>query len=98
MPGPYEWVYLLKHASYICMDSFHATVFALKFQKEFVHAMKNSDTESGSQNTGMYDILSRYGILYKNYNDDGGIEWQKQIDYSRVTPIIEEEIEDLWNS
>ena len=42
----------------------------------------------------MYDILSRYGILYKNYNDDGGIEWQKQIDYSRVTPIIEEEIKE----
>ena len=92
--GPYEWVYLLKHASYICMDSFHATVFALKFQKEFVHTMKNADSESGSQNTRMYDILSRYGILYKNYNDDGGIEWQKLIDYSRVTPIIEEEIND----
>lgn len=90
--GPYEWVYLLKHASYICMDSFHATVFALKFQKEFVHTMKNSDTESGSQNTRMYDILSRYGILYKNYNDNGGKKWQKTIDYQKLTPIIEKEI------
>lgn len=92
--GPYEWVYLLKHASYICMDSFHATVFALKFQKEFVHTMKNSDTESGSQNTRMYDILSRYGILYKNYNDNGGKKWQKTIDYQKLTPIIEKEIKE----
>lgn len=92
--GPYEWVYLLKHASYICMDSFHATVFALKFQKEFVHTMKNSDNESGSQNTRMYDILSRYGILYKNYNDDSCTDWQKEIDYERVTPIIEKEIQE----
>lgn len=92
--GPYEWVYLLKHASYVCMDSFHATVFALKFQKEFVHAMKNADSEIGSQNTRMYDILSRYGILFKNYNDDGGMEWQKAIDYRRLTPVIEKEIED----
>lgn len=92
--GPYEWVYLLKHASYVCMDSFHATVFALKFQKEFVHTMKNADTETGSQNTRMYDILSRYGILYKNYNDDGETEWQKPIDYQRLTPIIEKEIQD----
>lgn len=92
--GPYEWVYLLKHASYICMDSFHATVFALKFQKEFVHTMKDMDTESDSQNTRMYDILSRYGILYKNYNDDAGIKWQKTIDYNRLTPIIEKEIKD----
>lgn len=56
--------------------------------------MKNSDSESGSQNTRMYDILSRYGILYKNYNDDDGKEWQKDIDYERVTPIIENEIHD----
>lgn len=95
--GPYEWVYLLKHASYVCMDSFHATVFALKFQKEFVHTMKNADSETGSQNTRMYDILSRYGILYKNYNDDGGIEWQKPIDYQRLTPVIEKEIKDSLN-
>lgn len=92
--GPYEWVYLLKNASYVCMDSFHATVFALKFQKEFVHAMKNADTETGSQNTRMYDILSRYGILYKNYNADGSTGWQQHIDYARLTPLINSEIKD----
>lgn len=92
--GPYEWVYLLRHASYVCMDSFHATVFALKFQKEFVHAMKNADTETGSQNTRMYDILSRYGILYKNYTDGGGNGWQQTIDYARLAPLIESEIKD----
>ena len=92
--GPYEWVYLLRHASYVCMDSFHATVFALKFQKEFVHAMKNADTETGSQNTRMYDILLRYGIIYKNYNDDGNTGWQQPIDYARLVPLIESEIKD----
>lgn len=92
--GPYEWVYLLQHASYICMDSFHATVFALKLQKEFVHAMKNDDTEVGSQNTRMYDILNRYGLLYKNYNDDGSIIWKSTIDYEKVSSIIEKEIKE----
>lgn len=92
--GPYEWVYLLRHASYVCMDSFHATVFALKFQKEFVHAMKNADTEPGSQNTRMYDILLRYGILYKNYNTNGGSNWQRTIDYQHLAPLIESEIKD----
>ena len=92
--GPYEWVFLLRNASYICMDSFHATVLALKFQKEFVHTMKNEDSETGSQNTRMYDILSRYGILYKNYVPNGGSDWQRQIDYHRLTPLIENEIKD----
>ena len=95
--GPYEWVYLLQNASYVCMDSFHATVFALKFHKEFVHAMKNADSETGSQNTRMYDIFSRYGLMYKNYNDDGTTEWQKTIDYDKVDSIIESEIEDSMN-
>lgn len=91
--GPYEWVYLLKNASYICMDSFHATAFALKFQKEFVHAMKNTDDEVGSQNTRMYDMLARYGLLYKIYggNDAG---WQRSINYRRVTPLVEEATRD----
>lgn len=92
--GPYEWVYLLQNSSYVCMDSFHATVFALKFEKEFVHAMKNDDSEIGSQNTRMYDILNRYDILYKNYNDNGDTSWQNLIDYKKVTHIINAEIED----
>lgn len=95
--GPYEWVYLLRHASYVCMDSFHATVFALKFQKEFVHAMKNADTEIGSQNTRMYDILNRYGLMYKLYTDSSNESWQQTIDYNKVNPVIETEIEDSMN-
>lgn len=89
--GPYEWVYLLSHASYVCMDSFHATIFALKFHKEFVHAMKNSDSETGSQNTRMYDLLSRYGLLYKNYSGIG-VDWHSQIDYIKIDCILEKDV------
>lgn len=95
--GPYEWVYLLQHASYICMDSFHATVFALKFQKEFVHTMKNEENEIGSQNTRMHDILNRYNIAYKNYNNATDTKWQQIIDYKKVNPIINAEVEDSMN-
>lgn len=90
--GPYEWVYLLRHASYVCMDSFHATVFALKFQKEFVHAMKDTDSETGSQNTRMYDIMQRYGIQYKLYANNTPKDWQRPINYERISAIIEKEV------
>ena len=59
--------------------------------------MKNEDDEVGSQNTRMYDIMKRYGLLYKNYNDDTGTTWQKQIDYDKVDAIINKEIEDSMN-
>lgn len=90
--GPYEWIYLLQHASYICMDSFHATVLALKFEKEFVHAMKNHENEVGGQNTRMHDILSRYKISYKIYIDKANTSWQQNINYGEVNKIIESEI------
>lgn len=92
--GPYEWVYLLCHASYICMDSFHATVFALKFQKDFVHAMKNEEDDIGSQNIRMHDILERYGIVHKIYINSANFSWQQAINYEKVISIVDAEIED----
>lgn len=92
--GPYEWVYLLEHASYVCMDSFHAIAFTLKFEKDFVHCMKNKDGQTGSQNGRIYDILSRYGLMYKNYVSGGSDEWKRPVDYSVVTPLVQAEIDD----
>lgn len=92
--GPYEWVYLLSHASLICMDSFHATVFSIKFHKDFVHILKTkSDISSASQNSRMYDMLNRYGLDYKLY-DSGSTDWLKSIEYKRVDEILEKEIAD----
>jgi len=95
--GPYEWVYLLEHADYVCMDSFHATVFSLKFKKDFVVAMKNSDNETGSQNGRMYDILARYGLQNKIFKSRKDAGWHEPVDYSKVTPVIEAEIADSMN-
>lgn len=89
--GPYEWVYLLSHASYVCMDSFHATIFALKFHKEFVHAMKGQDSETGSQNTRMYDVFYRYGLMYKNFTGLG-TDWQHNIDFNQVDNLLEDDL------
>lgn len=92
--GPYEFVYLLSHASLICMDSFHATVFALKFSVDFVHILKTKgETDTASQNTRMYDIFSRYGLIYKLY-DPNTSEWLRPVDFNRVGKIVESEISD----
>lgn len=97
--GPYEWVYLLSHASFVCMDSFHATVFSLKFHKDFVHILKtkaDNELSNASQNGRMYDILSRYGILYKLYNKENS-DWLKPINFEAVDNIMNAEIQDSLN-
>lgn len=86
--GPYEWVYLLSHASLICMDSFHATVFALKFHKDFVHILKTKAEDStASQNSRMYDMFNRYGIGYKLYNPENS-DWLRPVDNDRVDKTL----------
>ena len=91
--GPYEFIYLLSHASYVCMDSFHATVFALKFHKDFVHILKSkSDSSNESQNSRMYDMLNRYNLEYKLY-DTTTTDWQRPVDFERVDIILSKEIE-----
>lgn len=95
--GPYEFVYLLSHASFVCMDSFHATVFALKFKVDFVHILKDAgDGSESSQNLRMYDLFARYNILYKLY-DKNSSEWLAPINWDEVDQIIQEEVEHSMN-
>lgn len=90
--GPYEFVYLLSHAEMVCMDSFHATVFSLKFGLNFVHILKTKSEKSvESQNSRMYDLLNRYGLLHKLYKKNSQ-EWMRAIDYCDVYKKMEEEI------
>ena len=90
--GPYEFVYLLSHATMVCMDSFHATVFALKFGVDFVHILKTkTENSSESQNSRMYDLLKRYNLLYKLY-DKKDNDWLRPIDFNVINKKMEEEI------
>ncbi len=89
--GPYEWVSLLSGASYVCTDSFHATLFSLKFHKDFVTALKDGDADAGSQNTRMYDLLGRYSLSHKLYDgrSDG---WKTPPDWDVADSVAAKEV------
>lgn len=90
--GPYEFVYLLSHASFVCMDSFHATVFAIKFGIEFVHILKSKEnSNTSSQNTRMYDLLKRYNLTHKLYESES-TSWMRPYDHKFVDDIINKDI------
>ncbi len=40
--GPLQWLSLIKHADFVCTDSFHGTCFAIKNKKRFVTLPINS--------------------------------------------------------
>lgn len=92
--GPYEFIFLLSHASFICMDSFHATIFALKFKVNFTHILKSGDENTeNSQNERMRDLFSRYNLQDKIYNKNSQ-KWLSPIDWDVIEKITNKEIEE----
>lgn len=57
--GPKEFVWLMGHASIVCTDSFHATVFSILNHREFYVLKRFKDDKSISQNTRLYNPLEK---------------------------------------
>lgn len=92
--GPYEFVRLISRASAVCTDSFHATMFAMKFGVDFVHILKSkNDASHLSQNGRMYDILERYGLLNKLYGENS-VSWLDPVDFDKLWGVMGEDIGD----
>lgn len=55
---PYEFVWLVKHASMVVTDSFHACVFSLQYEREFYLLRRTRADEDDKYD----DFLGRYGL------------------------------------
>lgn len=85
-----EFVCLIAHATWICTDSFHATAISINLNKNFTEFLRFKDTETASQNSRIYDVLSTFGLMGQLYNNDSE-SWAQPINYSK----IEEKLNDL---
>ncbi len=59
--GPAEWVDLVSHASYVCTDSFHGTVFSNIFHVPFSSFRRHENAGSQSTNSRIDTILNILG-------------------------------------
>lgn len=55
---PYEFVWLIKHASMVVTDSFHASLFSVQYEKEFYLLRRTRADEDDKYD----DFLDRYGL------------------------------------
>lgn len=86
--GPETFVALIKNASFILSNSFHAAVFSIIYQKQFAIIKRNE-----SINTRMEDLLKELllndRLVSEIYNID---DLLKKIDYKSSLPILENKI------
>lgn len=63
---PYEFVSLIRHAQFICTDSFHACVLSMIFHKEFYLLRRQRRAEDAKYN----DFLGRYQLMDRIIEDE----------------------------
>lgn len=76
----YEWLGLMKNASYVLTDSFHGLCFSIKNQKQFI-IVSRSDKREKNQ-----DLLDKVGIVRGFYDGEDSIEryLESDINYETV--------------
>ena len=83
-----EFVKLLKEAAWVCTDSFHATALSINIGKNFTEFLRFKDSDQGSQNSRIYDVLDTFMLQNRLYNEMQDL-WSKPIDYKETHAILD---------
>jgi len=83
-----EFVKLLKEAAWVCTDSFHATALSINIGKNFTEFLRFKDSDQGSQNSRIYDVLDTFMLKNRLYNEMQDL-WSKPIDYKESHAILD---------
>jgi hypothetical protein len=79
--GPDEWLGYLEASSFVCTDSYHGVIFAIKNRKPFVAWVR------GERSTRITDLLYALGLedrVIRTPEDLRSKTWLHPIDYTRV--------------
>ena len=90
---PYEFVWLIKNASFVCTDSFHACVLSIIFHKEFYLIRRKRKSEDDKYN----DLLTRYHLTDRIVIDETNFLRNEKVDYAYADKYIESDREDSMN-
>lgn len=84
--SPELFLALIERASWVVTDSFHATAFAMIFQRNFVEFSRFATDDPKSQNSRILDFLKLFSLEGRLYPDPC---WSEKLDYSKLTPLME---------
>ena len=94
--GPAEFINLLRHADYICTDSFHGCVFCILNQRPFFAFRRWPDNSKFSANDRLYTLLRFTGLKSRMLNGSEDVTKciNDDINYTEVLKRVEQKREE----
>ena len=80
--GPEEFVNYIRHAKYVCTDSFHVSVYSIIYHKKFI-VFDRFASGSNSRNSRLDTLFENIGIS-RRFQNDIVSEINAEIDYKNV--------------
>ncbi len=87
LPDIGEFLAYIKNCTYLITDSFHGTVFALNYNKQFIDILPNNHTES--RNLSILKLTGLEDRIVTDFDDFSIAD--RTIDYTSINKIIEDQ-------
>ena len=87
IPHPFEVLGYMKNASYIITDTFHGCVMSIKFNKQFVALVRDSNRQKMSSLLDQFGLGERMCESFDNLNE----RIERKINYTPINLKIKEE-------
>lgn len=96
---PFDFIELMNNAKYILTDSFHGVAFSINLEKQFLAFKRFEDDESNSQNSRIYNILSKVNLLDRLTSSEVDVDYMTNnyIDFDNVRILLNNEREKSMN-
>ncbi len=88
--GPKEFVSLIQHAKYVLTDSYHASIFALIFEKNFQYLLRFSKNDPNSQNIRVQSLFERLALHDRVVPEERSVLPEIHMEYDPIKKKIAE--------
>ncbi len=90
--GPAEFISLIKHASLVLTDSFHATAFSINLKTPFISLCRFDKSDKKGMNDRLVTILNLVGLSDRLVDANDGVskEFMYDVDFEKAYRLLNE--------
>jgi len=86
--SPEQWIYVMRHADFICTNGFHGTAFSIVFRKPFISVAANGK-DTAVKDDRKINILTQCGMMSQYVKSVDDLSAALPCDYSKAESMID---------